>query len=105
MAGLASRGKGYLGVTRPIAENGPTQRELEITDSLLAELKAQKTFENEEEAKLREVVLSKIDAMVKDFVYRASIARGLSESIAANSGGKIFSFVSVNTAVLPERKT
>lgn len=31
--------------------------------------------------------------MVKEFVYKASLARGLSESIAANSGGKIFSFV------------
>jgi hypothetical protein len=42
----------------------------------------------------REVVLSKVDALVKDFVYRASLARGLSESIAASAGGKIFSFVS-----------
>lgn len=42
----------------------------------------------------REVVLSKVDAMVKDFVYQASLAHGLSESIASTSGGKIFSFVS-----------
>lgn len=39
-------------------------------------------------------MLSKVDALVKDFVYRASLARGLSESIAASAGGKIFSFVS-----------
>ena len=42
----------------------------------------------------REVVLSNVDAMVKDFVYQASLAHGLSESIASTSGGKIFSFVS-----------
>lgn len=44
----------------------------------------------------REVVLSKIDGMVKDFVYKASLSRGLSESIASTSGGKIFSFVSLS---------
>lgn len=43
----------------------------------------------------REVVLSKVNSLVKDFVYKATLARGLSESIAATSGGKIFSFVSV----------
>ena len=76
-----------------------TKREIEVTDSLLAELKKQNTFESEDEAKLREVVLSKIDAMVKEFVYKASIARGLSESIATSSGGKIFSFGSYRLGV------
>lgn len=40
-------------------------------------------------------MLSKVNSLVKDFVYKATLARGLSESIAATSGGKIFSFVSV----------
>lgn len=43
----------HLGVTPPIALNGPTQREQEVTDSLIEELRAQKTFESEQEAKLR----------------------------------------------------
>lgn len=42
---------------------------------------------------IREVVLSKVNSLVKDFVYKATLARGLPESIAATSGGKIFSFV------------
>lgn len=43
----------WLGVTPPIALNGPSEREKEVTDTLEAELKAQGTFESEAEAKLR----------------------------------------------------
>ncbi|KAH0445911.1 hypothetical protein IEQ34_025255 [Dendrobium chrysotoxum] len=89
----------FLGVTPPIATNGPTDREKEVTDSLLAELTKEGVFPSGDEAKAREVVLSKIDALVKEFVYRASLARGLSESIAATSGGKIFSFGSYRLGV------
>lgn len=45
----------YLGVTAPIALNGPTPKELEVTESLLAELTRQGSFETEDEAKLRYV--------------------------------------------------
>lgn len=89
----------WLGVTPPIAKNGPTPRGLEVTDSLLAELRDQKTFESAEEAKVREVVLGKVDAMVKDFVYRASLSHGMSDSIARTSGGKIFTFGSYRLGV------
>lgn len=47
----------------------------------------------------REVVLGKVDALVKDFVYRASLAHGLSEGIARSSGGKIFTFGSYRLGV------
>ncbi|CAO1623547.1 unnamed protein product [Sympodiomycopsis kandeliae] len=89
----------YLGVTPPIALNGPTQREQEVTETLIEELKAQKTFESEQEAKVREVVLGRVDSMVKDFVYRASIAHGMSESLARAAGGKIFTFGSYRLGV------
>ncbi|UZJ52103.1 hypothetical protein CBS101457_001423 [Exobasidium rhododendri] len=89
----------HLGVTPPIALNGPTPREIEVTDTLLTELKKQGVFETAAEAKVREVVLSKIDGMVKDFVYKASLSRGLSQSIASTSGGKIFSFGSYRLGV------
>ncbi|CAO1634346.1 unnamed protein product [Parajaminaea phylloscopi] len=95
----SSNGQKYLGVTPPIALNGPSQRETEVTISLEQELKAQNTFESEQEAKLREVVLGKVDSMVKDFVYRASIAHGMSESIARLAGGKIFTFGSYRLGV------
>lgn len=39
-----------------------------------------------------EVVLGKISRMVKDFVYRASIARGFNDASAQAAGGKVFAF-------------
>lgn len=88
-----------LGVTPPIATNGPSQREIEVTRTLVAELQLQKVFESDEESKVREVILGKLDAMVKDFVYRASLKHGLSEAISRASGGKIFTFGSYRLGV------
>ncbi|MCO5570063.1 hypothetical protein L7F22_023777 [Adiantum nelumboides] len=82
----------YLGVTPPIALNGPTARDNEVSDTLSRSSRGKVSLRQRPRPK--EVVLSKVDAMVKDFVYQASLAHGLSESIASTSGGKIFSFVS-----------
>ena len=60
---------------------------------------ANNVFESSEEAKLREVVLGRVDALVKEFVYRASIQHGLSENAARASGGKIFTFGSYRLGV------
>ncbi|KAL4401506.1 polynucleotide adenylyltransferase [Malassezia pachydermatis] len=46
-----------------------------------------------------EVVLGRVDALVKEFVYRASMAHGLSESAARAAGGKIFTFGSYRLGV------
>lgn len=89
----------HLGVTPPISLAGPTERDIEISKSLEAELKAQNVFESNEEAKLREVVLGRVDSIVKEFVYRASIVHGLPESTARNAGGKIFTFGSYRLGV------
>lgn len=43
----------FLGVTPPIALNGPTARDNEITESLLEELKKQGVYETDAEAKVR----------------------------------------------------
>ncbi|EPQ26251.1 uncharacterized protein PFL1_06186 [Pseudozyma flocculosa PF-1] len=88
-----------LGVTPPIATNGPTPREVEVTKALVAELERQKVFESDDESKLREVILGKLDAMVKDFVYRTSIHHGMSEALARSCGGKIFTFGSYRLGV------
>lgn len=49
----APPGGKWLGVTPPIALNGPSEKEKEVTLSLEAELKAQDMFESEAEAKIR----------------------------------------------------
>lgn len=43
----------FLGVTPPIALNGPTARDNEVTETLLEELKKQGVYETEGEAKVR----------------------------------------------------
>ena len=46
-----------------------------------------------------EVVLGKLNAIVKDFVYRVSLKRGFHEVQAREAGGKIFTFGSYRLGV------
>ncbi|ORY07740.1 polymerase [Basidiobolus meristosporus CBS 931.73] len=89
----------HLGVTPPISLNPPTQREIEVTDSLVQTLKDFGLFESEEESKRREIVLGKLDRLVKEFVYETSIKHSLPESIASEAGGKIFTYGSYRLGV------
>ncbi|RHZ75400.1 hypothetical protein Glove_214g12 [Diversispora epigaea] len=90
----------HLGVTPPIVTAHPTQREIEVTDLLLQELTVQGTFESDDESKRREVVLGKLDGLVKDFVYQISREKeNLPEPDAREAGGKIFTFGSYRLGV------
>ncbi|KAF9290102.1 polynucleotide adenylyltransferase [Mortierella alpina] len=88
-----------LGVTMPISEAHPTKDDLESTDRLLQTLKDQGLFESEEESRRREIVLGKLDKMVKEFVYKVCLRRNHSESLAREAGGKIFTFGSYRLGV------
>ncbi|CAK5270759.1 unnamed protein product [Mycena citricolor] len=90
---------GYLGVTPPISTAPSNARELEVTKTLMDELKAQNQFESEEEARRRELVLGRIAALVKKFVRDVSLAKGMSEAAATAAGGKIFTFGSYRLGV------
>lgn len=46
-----------------------------------------------------EIVLGRVQALVKKFVHDVSIARGLSEAAANAAGGKIFTFGSYRLGV------
>ncbi|KAK0552332.1 polynucleotide adenylyltransferase [Tilletia horrida] len=89
----------HLGVTPIVSDASPTSHEVALEKALVEELHAQDSFEPPHESRQREVVLGKVDKLVKEFVYRASIARGLPESHARNSGGKIFTFGSYRLGV------
>ncbi|KAM6496148.1 polymerase [Amanita muscaria] len=91
--------KSYLGVTPPIAVSESTEREKEVTQSLMEELRRQSSFESGEESKRREIVLGRVAAMVKKFVHRVSVAHGLSEAAAQAAGGKIYTFGSYRLGV------
>lgn len=47
----------------------------------------------------REIVLGRVAALVKKFVHKISLARGLSESAAQAAGGKIYTFGSYRLGV------
>ncbi|KAJ2394292.1 polynucleotide adenylyltransferase, partial [Coemansia sp. RSA 2559] len=89
----------YLGVTPPISMEGPTAEEQTITEALLATLHKEGQFESEEESKNREVVLGKLDKLMKEFVYKALLKHKVSESLARTCGGKIFTFGSYRLGV------
>ncbi|KAF8231409.1 Poly(A) polymerase [Tricholoma matsutake] len=92
-------GSGYLGVTPPIATAESSEREKEVTITLMEELRRQNTFEAEEESRTREIVLGRVAALVKKFVRTVSLNRGLSEAAANAAGGKIFTFGSYRLGV------
>ncbi|KAJ7088006.1 Poly(A) polymerase central domain-containing protein [Mycena belliarum] len=96
---MASNEKGYLGLTPPISVAASSAREREITTSLMEELRAQNTFETEEEARRREIVLGRVAALVQRFVREVSLTKGLSETAATAAGGKIFTFGSYRLGV------
>lgn len=89
----------FLGVTPPVTVAGPTDKEKQLTESLVTELRRQDMFETAAESRLREVVLGKLDGMVKEFVYKACLEKGMSESLARQAGGKIFTFGSYRLGV------
>ncbi|KAK7470216.1 polynucleotide adenylyltransferase [Stygiomarasmius scandens] len=95
---MANEGS-YLGVTPPISTQESTEREKEVTLTLMEELRRQGTFESEEEARTRELVLGRVSALVKKFVKVVGIKRGLSEAAASAAGGKIFTFGSYRLGV------
>ena len=47
----------------------------------------------------REIVLGRVAALVKKFVHKVSLTRGLSEAAASAAGGKIFTFGSYRLGV------
>ncbi|BGO96658.1 Poly(A) polymerase [Rhodotorula toruloides] len=89
----------FLGVTPPISVAPPTARDLEVSKTLIQELKDRGIYESAEEGRNREMVLGRLNKLVKEFVYRSSINHGLSDAKAREAGGKIFTFGSYRLGV------
>lgn len=89
----------YPGITSPISLNPPTPQDIELTHSLIAYLKETGVFETEEESVQRELVLGKLNQLVKEFVREVGQAKNLPESLLAEAGGKIFTFGSYRLGV------
>ncbi|GAA5980244.1 hypothetical protein JCM10908_001585 [Rhodotorula pacifica] len=89
----------YLGVTPPISVAPPSARDLEVSKTLIQELQDRGVYEKPEEGRNREIVLARLDKLVKQFVYQSSLNHGLSDAKAREAGGKIFTFGSYRLGV------
>ncbi|ODV92333.1 hypothetical protein CANCADRAFT_56050 [Tortispora caseinolytica NRRL Y-17796] len=87
------------GVTPPISTALPTEQEKKLNEALIAELKAQGTFESESENKKRIAILNRLQEMVEEFVRTVSLKKKMTESMAKDAGGKIFTFGSYRLGV------
>ncbi|KAK4685893.1 poly(A) polymerase, partial [Tremellales sp. Uapishka_1] len=79
-----------LGVTPPISTDPPKPADLQSSEALMADLIALNQFESEQERKVRERLLSNIAQLVAKFVHDVSIKAGLSEKVATEAGGRIY---------------
>ena len=87
------------GVTGPVSLSNPSADDLHLNDHLIAELKARGSFESENSTKKRVEVLSLFQKMVQEFVYTVSRRKNMSDGMAKDSGGKIFTFGSYRLGV------
>lgn len=87
------------GVTGPISLANPSAQDVQFNDLLVAELKASGSFESEQATKKRVEVLSLFQKMVQDFVYTVSKNKNMSDGMAKDAGGKIFTFGSYRLGV------
>lgn len=87
------------GVTGPISLAKPTPLEIILNDDLISELKKQGSFESELATKKRVEVLLTLQRLVQDFVIEVSKSKNMSDSMAKDSGGKVFTFGSYRLGV------
>lgn len=87
------------GVTPPVSLANPTPKENDLNDALIKELKARNSFESESATKKRVEVLKTLQSLTEEFVYKVSIKRNMSEGMAKDAGGKIFTYGSYRLGV------
>ncbi|XP_064484839.1 poly(A) polymerase beta-like isoform X2 [Ornithodoros turicata] len=88
-----------LGVTSPISVATPKATDLVRTKELEEALRQFGLFESEEELAHRMEVLSKINQLVRQWIYDVSIKKNMPPNAAENVGGKIYTFGSYRLGV------
>lgn len=87
------------GVTPPISLDNPTPHENSLNDQLIYELKTRGSFESEQATKKRVEILNLFQKMVQDFVFKVSKNKNMTDGMARDAGGKIFTFGSYRLGV------
>ncbi|XP_034172431.1 poly(A) polymerase hiiragi isoform X3 [Osmia lignaria lignaria] len=88
-----------LGMTSAISVAEPKPSDLTRTNELKEALKPYNVFESEEELNHRMEILSKLNALVKQWIRDTSIARNMPPNVAEQVGGKIYTFGSYRLGV------
>ncbi|XP_074098721.1 poly(A) polymerase hiiragi isoform X2 [Cotesia typhae] len=88
-----------LGMTSAISVAEPKPSDLARTNELREALKPYNVFESDEELHHRMEILSKLNALVKQWIKETSVARNMPPNIAENVGGKIYTFGSYRLGV------
>ncbi|CAM0142754.1 unnamed protein product [Umbelopsis sp. WA50703] len=79
------------GVTPPVSEAEPSEREWELNRSLIDVLANERMVESEERTKLRETVLFELGLIVNDFVYQVTAERQ-PPHLARHCAAKLFTY-------------
>ncbi|XP_043483065.1 poly(A) polymerase type 3 isoform X1 [Leptopilina heterotoma] len=88
-----------LGMTSAISVAEPKPSDITRTNELKEALKPYNVFESEEELNHRMEILSKLNALVKQWIKDVSIARNMPVNCAEQVGGKIYTFGSYRLGV------
>lgn len=88
-----------FGVTPPISTANATAQEISLNDALIKELKVRGSFESEAATKKRVEVLNILQKLVEEFVFLVSKKKNMSDGMARDAGGKIFTFGSYRLGV------
>eukprot|EP00304_Pavlova_gyrans_P000538 CAMPEP_0206040220 /NCGR_PEP_ID=MMETSP1466-20131121/5259_1 /ASSEMBLY_ACC=CAM_ASM_001126 /TAXON_ID=44452 /ORGANISM="Pavlova gyrans, Strain CCMP608" /LENGTH=610 /DNA_ID=CAMNT_0053414893 /DNA_START=20 /DNA_END=1849 /DNA_ORIENTATION=- len=87
------------GISKPISLNPPTPSEQQLSAMLEQLLHRHNLYESEEEAAKRVSVLGRLNSLAREFVKRASLAKGWDAAMAEQAGAKIFTFGSYRLGV------
>ena len=86
-------------MTAPISTTGPEPKDLVLTEQLERALRPYDVFESEEELNHRMDVLSRLNAIVKQWIKDLSVEKNMPDNIAVTVGGKVFTFGSYRLGV------
>ncbi|KAJ9081206.1 polynucleotide adenylyltransferase [Entomophthora muscae] len=81
-----------FGVSGPLSLLQPTPAEKAETERLVNTLKNYKIFEDEDQVKARQVALSEIEVLLREFVYNTSLKNGLTEAEIQDPVCKVYTF-------------
>lgn len=99
MDGGPPPGRLSYGMTEPISLASPEPLDTHLSAELEAYLRANRLYESVAEQQHREMVLSDLSELVTEWVRRVSLAAGMTDTMASETGARIFTFGSYRLGV------